>query len=124
MRTLPLVLAASLAAVPALAQQTSDRVTAKPTLPPEAVSAESKSQPAAAVAALAPGMTVTSADGQTVGKVFEVERTPQGAVSRVLIDVNDGKQRAVPTANVRFEDGQAKLNLSRAQLILLAPVQP
>lgn len=124
MRPLPVVLIASLAAVPAFAQQSSNRITAKPTVPQEAVSAESKSQPAAAVAALAPGMTVTAQDGQTVGKVFEVERTPQGQVNRVIIDVSDGKQRAVPAANVRFEDGQAKLNLSRQQLIALAPIQP
>jgi len=124
MRTLPLVLAASLVSVPALAQQTSDRITVKPALPQEAVSAESKSQPAAAVAALAAGMPVVASDGQMVGKVYEVVRTPQGVVNRVLIDVDDGKQRAVPAANIRFEDGQGKLNLSRQQLIALAPVQP
>jgi hypothetical protein len=124
MRSLEIALAAAVIAGPAFAQQTSDRITASPALPVQAPSAESKAVPAAAVAALAPGLIVISSDGQTVGKVFEVVRTPQGQVNRVLIDVSDGKQRSVPAANIRFEDGQAKLNLSRAQVIALAVVQP
>ena len=50
--------------------------------------------------------------------------TPDGQVNRVIIDARDGKHRAVPAANVRFEEGQAKLTVSRAQLMALPAVQP
>ncbi len=124
MRVLPFVLIAALAAGPAYSQQSKGRITAKPALPDQAVSAESKASPAAAVAALAAGLPVMSADGQSAGRVFEVVRMPDGRVNVVLIDAADGKQRAVPGANVRFEDGQAKLTLSQAQLLALPVVQP
>lgn len=124
MRTVQIVLAATLIAAPAYAQQASGRITAKPALPTPAASAESKARPAAADAAITAGLPVVSADGQAVGSVFEVDRAADGTVSRVIIDARDGKQRAVPPANIRFEDGQAKLTLSRAQLIALPAIQP
>lgn len=124
MRTISIVLAAALIAGPVYAQQSSNRITAKPALSAPAVSAESKARPAAADAAIAAGLPVVSADAQAVGSVFEVERAADGTVSRVIIDARDGKQRAVPPANIRFEDGQAKLTLSRPQLIALPAVQP
>ena len=122
MRTIALMVAAACIAAPAYADQASGRFTAKPAL--STPSMESRATPATADEAITSGLPVVSSEGQLVGQVFEVIRSANGRVTRVLIDVRDGKHRAVPPANIRFEDGEAKLSLSRAQVIALPAVQP
>lgn len=121
MRMLPGAFAISLLASSVAAQQSEERPPRSPVLAP---SVTTKAAPAAADSAITQGLSVVSSDGQAVGTVFEVIKTPDGRVNRILIDAPDGKHRTVPAANVTFEDGHARLSLSRAQLIALPPAQP
>jgi hypothetical protein len=122
MRTIALMIAAVCIAAPATGQETPGRLGTKP--PHDATSVENKGSPATAIQAIAPGISVISSEGQAVGQVFEVTRSTNGRVNRVLIAASDGKHRAVPAANIRFEDGEARLTLSRAQLMALPAAQP